>query len=117
MELPRPAPNCRKELARFSSTLLSPWHNSSQSTCLFDDRSTVLSISDSDRTVSAPNLFVVVDPREVVAGVADADPTADPGSEAALDCGDTVSADADHPNDFDARLGSGARFKDEFSQK
>jgi hypothetical protein len=95
-------PSWRNELARFSNTLLSPWHKSSQPAYLFDECSAELSAAGSERKVSA---------------VADAGCGVDVGAEAERGCGDSDFADANSSGDLGGGTGFRARFADEFNQK
>jgi hypothetical protein len=110
-ELPLLTPNCRNELARFSNTFLSPWHKSSQSPYLFDDRAKECSSAGSARKLSAV----------AGAGVAGAAVAAGGGgagarAEAARGCGASDFADADSSKALEGGAGFRARFTDEFNQ-
>jgi hypothetical protein len=110
-ELPLLTPSCRNELVRFSNTLLSPWHKSSQSEYLFDEGSPEFSTAGSVRKLS-----VVVDAGVAGAGVADAGCDVG-GAKAARGCGTSDFADADSSKAFGGGPGFRARFVDEFNQK
>ena len=105
------AANCRNELARFSNTFLSPWHKSSQSPYLFDERSPESSAAGSARTL-------VVGVGAGIAGivVAAAGCGISAGAEAVRGCGALDFADADSSKAFDCGAGFRARFSDEFNQ-
>ena len=111
-ELPLLAANCRNEFVRFSNTFFSPWHKSSQSPYLFDERSPEFSVAGSARTlvvgVGAGIAGMVV--AAAVCGV-----TA--GAEAVRGCGASDFADADSSKAFDGGAGFRARFTEEFNQK
>src|ERR1700683_1546101 len=79
-ELPLLTPSCRKELARFSSTFLSPWHKSSQSPYLFDGRTPEFSIAGSARKLAVVEGAGIAGAAISAAGCGDA-------AGAALGCG------------------------------
>ncbi|HMD10261.1 MAG TPA: hypothetical protein VKH63_22195 [Candidatus Acidoferrum sp.] len=120
-ELPLLTPSCRNELARFSNTFLSPWHKSSQSPYLFDDRSPEFSTAGPARKLS-----VVADAGVVGAAVAGVGVSGAAfatvgcgiaaGAEAARGCGASDFADADSSKALDGGLGFRARSTDEFNQ-
>jgi hypothetical protein len=120
-ELPLLNPSWRNELARFSNTFLSPWHKSSQSPYLLDERSPELSTAGSARKLS-----VVADAGVVGAAVAGARVSGAAvatvgcgvaaGAESARGCGASDFADADSSKSLDGGLGFRARSTDEFNQ-
>ena len=110
-ELPLLTVNCRNELARFSNTFLSPWHKSSQSPYLFDERSPEFSTTGSGGT-----LFVVAVAGVFGAAVAVAGRGIATGAEAVRGCGVSCFADAESSKAFDGGAGFRARFTEEFNQ-
>jgi hypothetical protein len=115
-ELPLLNPSWRNELARFSNTFLSPWHKSSQSPYLLNERSPEISTAGSARKLS-----VVAGPGVAGAAVAGAAVAAAgcgiaAGAEAARGCGASDFADADSSKALDGGLGFRAKSTDEFNQ-
>src|SRR5277367_3731624 len=115
-EFPLLAANCRNELARFSNTLLSPWHKSSQSPYLFDDRSPEFSTAGSARTLFVGVSAGVADAGAAGAAIAASGCGVATEAEALCGCNASDFADADSSKALDGGAGFRARFTDEFNQ-